>query len=162
MVEESGAVIPRCSPQRLAGPHPRPHPAPDDQGSNSIIAALRIALTAKDNEIAALKAKLRQRDSTIATLYGQLEGQTPDPPWTRAVLDLRRRRRVHRAAVTNPATGWSQARCPFSFDLRYVCVRLNEKGTVFGFSVDLRQVDLRALGIDLTPKCDGDAPATQQ
>ncbi len=31
-----------------------PAPTPDDRGSNNIVAALRIALSAKDNEIAAL------------------------------------------------------------------------------------------------------------
>jgi hypothetical protein len=57
-----------------------PAPAPrDDTGSNSIIAALRHQLTAKDTQSAELKAKLRDRDSTIATLYGQLEQRAPSP-----------------------------------------------------------------------------------
>jgi hypothetical protein len=37
-------------------------------GPNSIVAALRIALTAKDDEIAALKAKPRECNSAIAPL----------------------------------------------------------------------------------------------
>ncbi len=43
----------------------------------SIIAALRIQLAAKDNEIKTLKAKLHEHESTIALLYGQLDARSP-------------------------------------------------------------------------------------
>ena len=44
---------------------------------SSIVAALRIQLAAKDNEIKTLKAKLHQHESTIAVLYGQLDARSP-------------------------------------------------------------------------------------
>jgi hypothetical protein len=40
---------------------------------NSIVAALRARLTAKDAQIAELKAALRDRDHTIAALHGELD-----------------------------------------------------------------------------------------
>ena len=46
---------------------------PPPQGDNSIVAALRGRLTAKDAQIADLKAALRDRDHTIAVLHGQLD-----------------------------------------------------------------------------------------
>jgi hypothetical protein len=48
-------------------------PAPASGTDNSIVAALRSRLTAKDTQIAELKAALRQRDHTIAVLHGQLD-----------------------------------------------------------------------------------------
>lgn len=43
----------------------------------SIIAGLRIQLTAKDNEIKTLRAKVQEHESTIALLYGRLDTCKP-------------------------------------------------------------------------------------
>ena len=43
----------------------------------SIVAALRIQLAAKDNEIKTLKAKVHEHESMIALLYGQLDSRSP-------------------------------------------------------------------------------------
>ncbi|EUA41890.1 putative transposase [Mycobacterium avium subsp. avium 2285 (R)] len=49
-------------------------PAPAAAGpESSIVAALRLRLTAKDAQIAELKAALRERDQTIAVLHGEID-----------------------------------------------------------------------------------------
>ena len=50
--------------------------APTDRKTFTI-AALRIQLAAKDNEIKILKAKVHEHESTIALLYGQLDSRSP-------------------------------------------------------------------------------------
>jgi len=59
----------------------RGHPAPADttptSHQNTIIAALRTQLAAKDNEIKTQPAKLREHESLIALLYGQLDSPNP-------------------------------------------------------------------------------------
>lgn len=50
-------------------------PAPAD-GDSSILAALRLRLTAKETEIAELKSLLRERERTIATLHGEIDRLT--------------------------------------------------------------------------------------
>ncbi len=49
---------------------------PPPTTENSIVAALRSRLIAKDTQIAELKTQLRQRDQTIAVLHGELERLT--------------------------------------------------------------------------------------
>lgn len=49
---------------------------PPPPTENSIVAALRSRLIAKDTQIAELKTQLRQRDQTIAVLHGELERLT--------------------------------------------------------------------------------------
>lgn len=57
--------------QAVDDPGNAPPPAADTE--NSIIAALRSRLIAKDAQIGELKAQLRQRDQNIALLHGELE-----------------------------------------------------------------------------------------
>jgi len=70
----------RSTKQQLADQY-RGHPTTVDLASTgreaSIIAALRIQLAAKDNEIKTLKAKVHEQESTIALLYGQLDARNP-------------------------------------------------------------------------------------
>ena len=47
--------------------------APPSGADNSIVAALRARLTAKDAQISDLNAALRERDRTIAILHGELD-----------------------------------------------------------------------------------------
>lgn len=47
--------------------------APPTTADNSIVAALRARITAKDAQISDLNAALRERDRTIAILHGQLD-----------------------------------------------------------------------------------------
>lgn len=52
-------------------------PPPPADSENSINAALRIRLKAKDAQVAELKAQLRERDTIIATLHGELARRPP-------------------------------------------------------------------------------------
>lgn len=57
---------------RTVNPVPDDAPPPATDSDNSIIAALRIRLKAREAKITELKAQLRERDHIIATLHGEL------------------------------------------------------------------------------------------
>ncbi|QZH61399.1 transposase [Mycolicibacterium farcinogenes] len=62
--------------QPLAVVDTAPDPPAATDGDSSILAALRLKLTAKESQVAELKAALRERDRTIATLHGEIDRLT--------------------------------------------------------------------------------------
>jgi hypothetical protein len=57
--------------------HPASTEPPINCRENSIIAALRTQLAAKDDEIRKLRTHLREHETTIALLYGRLDQTQP-------------------------------------------------------------------------------------